>query len=107
VLGVDRKADTGEIKKAYRGLAKKYHPDKQDPNQSNEQKEKAEQEFIKITQAYEVLSDDDLRSRYDAGEDVLNNRPQQQQQQGFHPFGGGGFPHFAGGQQHFTFHWGG
>jgi DnaJ-class molecular chaperone len=54
VLGVDRNADTAEVKKAYRGLAKKYHPDKQDQNQSPEDKERAEKEFLKIAEAYEV-----------------------------------------------------
>lgn len=60
ILGVDRSAGTEEIKKAYRKLARKCHPDtcKDDP--------KAEQRFKEINEAHEVLSDPEKRSRYDA-----------------------------------------
>ena len=51
VLGVSRQADEGAIKKAYRKLAKKYHPD---TNGGNAQ---AEQKFKEVTEAYTVLSD--------------------------------------------------
>ena len=60
VLGIDRRADTSEVKKAYRTLAKVYHPDKQ-ADSSVEEKEKAEKEFLKVAQAYEILSNDELR----------------------------------------------
>ncbi len=60
VLGVDRGASADEIKKAYRKLAKKYHPDL-NPND----KEGAEAKFKEATEAYEVLSDDNKRSQYD------------------------------------------
>lgn len=59
ILGVDRKAGEDEIKKAYRNLAKKYHPDKNPGNKS------AEQKFKEINEAYEVLKDPQKRSRYD------------------------------------------
>lgn len=59
VLGVDRKATPDEIKKAFRKLAMKYHPDK---NKGNKQ---AEEKFKDINEAYEVLSDPKKRERYD------------------------------------------
>ena len=59
ILGVDRGADKLSIKKAYRKLAIKYHPD-QNPGNSE-----AEEKFKEAAQAYEVLSNEDKRSRYD------------------------------------------
>ena len=59
VLGVDKKASTDEIKKAYRKLAMKYHPDR---NPDNKQ---AEDLFKDINEAHEVLSDPEKRARYD------------------------------------------
>jgi len=59
ILGVERTAGADEIKKAYRKLAMKYHPDR---NQGNKQ---AEDQFKEINEAYEVLSDPQKRSRYD------------------------------------------
>ncbi len=60
VLGVSKTATPDEIKKAYRTLAKKYHPDV-----STEPKEVAEAKFKEISEAYEVLSDEQKRSMYD------------------------------------------
>jgi len=59
VLGVDRKANASEIKKAYRKLAKKYHPD------SNEGDARAAEHFKEINEAYGVLSDEEKRKLYD------------------------------------------
>ena len=61
VLGVDKNASSSEIKKAYRKLAKKYHPDMNKDN-----KEDAEKKFKEATEAYEVLSDENKRKNYDA-----------------------------------------
>lgn len=64
VLGVDKNATADEIKKAYRNLAKKYHPDKWATANEDEKKE-AEEKFKEITEAYDVLSDKDKRYKYD------------------------------------------
>jgi molecular chaperone DnaJ len=59
VLGVSKNADDGEIKKAYRKLALKYHPDK-NPDDAT-----AEEKFKEAAEAYEVLSNSDKRAQYD------------------------------------------
>lgn len=59
-LGVERDASDADIKRSYKKLALKWHPDK-----NPEQKEEAQREFIAIQQAYEVLSNPEKRRRYD------------------------------------------
>src|ERR1700684_3581029 len=59
VLGVGKNASEDEIKKAYRKLARKYHPD------TNQGDKKAEERFKEISQAHDVLSDPDKRKQYD------------------------------------------
>ena len=98
VLGVERSADEDTIKKAYRGLAKKYHPDLHPGDKD------AEAKFKEINEAYEVLSDTDKRSKYDrfgfAGIDP--NYAASEGGFGGGGFGGGGFGSgFGGGFQDF------
>lgn len=76
ILGVSKTANDKEIKKAYRQLAKKWHPDK------NPGDKKAAEKFKEISAAYTLLADKELRARYDSGE--IDASGQQQ-----HPFGGG------------------
>ncbi len=90
VLGVEKTASADEIKKAYRKAAMKYHPDR------NPGDKEAEAKFKEAGEAYEVLSDDDKRSRYDqfghAGVDPNFNPGYG----GFGGgFGGGGFSGFG------------
>ena len=59
VLGVEKGASAEEIKKAYRKNAMKYHPDR------NPGDKEAEEKFKELGEAYEVLSDEDKRARYD------------------------------------------
>jgi len=61
ILGVGKNASEDEIKKAYRKLARKYHPD------TNQGDKKAEERFKEISQAHDVLSDPDKRKAYDRG----------------------------------------
>jgi DnaJ-class molecular chaperone len=75
VLGVKKDSDITEIKKAYRSLAQKWHPDKNIDN-----KEEAEKKFKEIAHAFEVLSDPKKREAYDNGED--ENSPEMM----FDPF---------------------
>ena len=101
VLGVDRSADDGEIKKAFRRLARELHPDvnSHDPN--------AEEKFKEAAEAYEVLSDADRRATYDRyGHDGLRSGGYAPNFDGFGSvadifdafFGGGGaFGGFGGG----------
>ncbi len=61
ILGVGKTASQDEIKKAYRKLARKYHPD------ANPDDPKAEEKFKEVSSAYEVLVDSEKRKMYDAG----------------------------------------
>ncbi|KAM3621696.1 uncharacterized protein V6R79_014681 [Siganus canaliculatus] len=81
ILRVDRSASQAEIKRAYKNLAKEWHPDKnKDP--------KAEDMFIKISKSYEILSNEERRSNFDRYGQMDENQPfgKSQQHQGFHGF---------------------
>ncbi|KAM4713787.1 dnaJ homolog subfamily C member 3b isoform 1-T3 [Anableps anableps] len=96
ILGVSRNANKQEIIKAYRKLAQQWHPDN---FQSEADKKEAEKKFIDIASAKEVLTDPEMRQKFDAGEDPLD--PESQQGGGqrawpfhFNPFESGGNFHF-------------
>lgn len=99
LLGINRDADDEAIKKAYRKLALKWHPDR---NPSN--KEEAEKQFKAISEAYEVLSDKNKRAVYDQfGEEGLKNGAPGPGTEGFASGFGGGEARFPGGSFfHFT-----
>lgn len=78
VLEVERNASKDDIKKSYRKLSLKYHPDKQ-VGKTDDEKKQAEEEFKKISEAYSVLSDDSKKQQYDQFGTVGN----QQNNQGF------------------------
>lgn len=104
ILGISRTATSKEIKSAYRKLALQYHPDKV----KDEDKEEAEKKFHDIGEAYEVLSDEELKAKYDRGEPVFENQGGGGQR---HPFNAHNFFHqqfqqqggFGGGGQRFHF----
>jgi len=99
-LGVDKKADPEKIRRAYRKLALKWHPDRNVGKESD----KAEKKFKEINQAYEVLSDPEKRRKYDAGgfdmsgahftnaEDIFKRFFERDGGGGFGNMGAGGFP---------------
>jgi DnaJ-class molecular chaperone len=95
VLGVQKSARPDEIKKAFRRLAKKLHPD------ANKKDPKAAVKFAEINQAYEVLGDEKKRKAFDAGEIDAEGKPR------FRGFEGAGHHPGSGGDSHFeTFTWG-
>jgi DnaJ-class molecular chaperone len=97
VLGVSRSATADEIKKAFRKLAKKHHPD------ANKNDPKAAVRFAEINSAYEILGEEDKRKAFDRGEIDAEGKPRFQGFEGFHPGAGGpGFRPGAGpGEAHF------
>ena len=101
ILGVDRKATAYKIKKQYRKLAIKFHPDKNQGNRA------AEERFKEISEAYEVLGNSEKRKKYDD----LGANWKQYEKQGFEGFGGfhgnasgrqQGFEDFFGGSSGFS-----
>jgi len=88
VLGVSRSATDDEIKKSYRRLAKKFHPDQ---NQNNP---KAKDSFSEINSAYEIVGDKQKRAQFDRGEIGSDGKPRAS---GFEGFGAGGFEGFSRG----------
>lgn len=102
ILGIDKKASQEDIKKAYRKLARKYHPD------LNPDDKEANKQFQLVNEANEALSDPEKRRKYDEYGENWKNADQFEQQRrsqgqarqygGGNPFGAGGNP-FGGGSQ--------
>ncbi|KAI1631279.1 DnaJ domain-containing protein [Biscogniauxia mediterranea] len=104
ILGVPHDADERQIKAAYRKATKQHHPDK--AIKQGLTKEAAEKKMAGINEAYEVLSNPELRARFDRGDDP-NSQEQQNPFQGNNPFGGGSpFMFQQGGGQQFQFKFG-
>ncbi|KAI1735171.1 DnaJ domain-containing protein [Xylaria scruposa] len=105
VLGVAHDADERQIKSAYRKASKMHHPDK--AIKQGLTKEEAEKKMASINEAYEVLSNPELRERFDRGDDPNSHEQQGNPFQGS-PFGGGGHPFMfqQGGGQQFQFKFG-
>lgn len=94
ILGVSKSASLHDIKKAYRRLAKELHPDK------NKGDSEAERKFQDLGAAYEVLSDEDKRKKYDrCGEDCLQKDGMMDNMDPFASFFGDFGFHFGGGEQ--------
>ena len=94
VLGVSKTASEQDIKKAFRTLAKKYHPDRAGNSLA------AKKRFQEIGAAYEILGDKKKRAEYDAGGPGMGAGPGASGFEGY-PFGRGGRP------EDFHFAWGG
>jgi DnaJ-class molecular chaperone len=97
ILGVSKGASEGEIKSAYRKLAKKLHPD------ANKHDPKAASRFAELNAAYEIVGDDDKRKAFDRGEIDAEGKPRFQ---GFGAQPGGGFRPGPGGAHFETFSFG-
>jgi DnaJ-class molecular chaperone len=101
VLGISKTASADEVKKAFRKLAKKYHPDQ------NKNDPKAKEKFAEANTAYEIVGDTTKRAQFDRGEIGPDGKPR-----GFEGFGAGGPGGFRrqagpGGAEHFEFNFGG
>lgn len=102
VLGLPRDADELQIKAAYRRMVKIHHPDK--AHKQGITKEEAEKKMGAVNEAYEVLSNPELKARFDRGDDPNDHESARQgnpfQHHGGNPFGGSPF---SGGSQQFQF----
>ncbi len=103
VLGIPREASEADIKKAYRKLARKYHPD------INPNDKEAERKFKEANEANEVLSDPEKRKKYDQygkdwmhADEIERSRQQQQQQQQYRRSAPGGSQGQFGGDEDFS-----
>lgn len=84
ILGVTKTASEADIKKAFRSLAKKHHPDTKGGDAA------AQKKFQEISGAYDILGDKEKRAKFDRGEIDANGNPRGFDPRGGGPFGGGG-----------------
>src|SRR3974377_1680861 len=102
ILGVPRTASEAELKKAFRKLAREYHPD------VARDKKKAEEKFKELNEAYEVLSDPEKRKKYDQLGENWKAGAEFRPPPGWENFGGGQtFRGRGQGGEDFEFHFGG
>ncbi len=101
ILGVPRTASDAEIKKAFRKLARQYHPD------VAKNKKQAEEKFKEINEAYEVLGDPPKRKRYDELGPNWQSGAEFRPPPGWETFGRGGFAGRGPRGEEFEFHFGG
>src|SRR3954465_9796450 len=102
ILGVARSASDADIKKAFRKLAREYHPD------VAKNKKQAEEKFKEINEAYEVLGDPAKRKKYDELGSNWNAGADFRPPPGWESFGGGRpFPGRGPKGEEYTFHFGG
>jgi curved DNA-binding protein CbpA len=101
VLGVSKSASEADIKKAFRALAKKHHPDKHAGDSG------AQKRFQEISAAYDILGDKDKRTKFDQGVIDANGNPRgfDPGAGGFRPGAGPGDFHFAWGDADFRRRW--
>src|SRR5438045_7886446 len=100
-LGVARTASDAEIKKAFRKLARQYHPD------VAKDKKQAESKFKEVNEAYEVLSDPAKRKKYDELGPNWKQGAEFRPPPGWEGFGGGSGRGTGGTRQHYDFQFGG
>src|SRR5215472_1612923 len=91
VLGLSRSASDAEIKKAFRALAKKHHPDTRGGDAA------AQKRFQEISAAYDILGDREKRARFDSGEIDAGGNPRGFDPRSYGREGGGPFGRGAGG----------
>lgn len=80
ILGVTKQSSSEDVKRAYRSLARKYHPDRNPGNKL------AEEKFKDINEAYEVLSDINKRSQYDKISDAFGKKSSKNKNANYNPF---------------------
>lgn len=77
VLGIPETASSQEVRSAFRALAREWHPDRLGPNATKAQRDLTEDRYKEISEAYDVLSDPELRRRYDLRRGATGGPPRE------------------------------